>query len=236
MDSSKPLPYTYLKIRDLAFEDRPRERLIAQGSASLSNAELLAILLGSGTHRMTSIDLAKQLLKAQNHCLDTLAKQSVQELIRYRGIGYAKASTIVGAMALSRRIRSYKASVKPIIRDSRTAYDLLKVHLAHKRIEEAWMILLNRQNKLIRIEQISQGGLAKTTIDPKVVFKIALDYHAHAIILAHNHPSGGKQPSKTDIDLTTNLVRGSRYLHITLFDHLIITSEGYFSFKDDGII
>jgi DNA repair protein RadC len=227
--------YKYLKIHDLAVEDRPREKLISQGAATLSNAELLAILLGSGVQNMTSIDLAKHLLKAQDHRLSNLAKRSVQELIQYRGIGHAKAAIIASAMELSKRMEE-KHAVRPRIQDSRSAYELIKPHLVGKLTEECWIMLVNRQSKLIKNYQISKGGLAKTTIDPKVIFKIALEYYAHGIILAHNHPSGNPNPSSADIDLTTTILQGGKYLDIKVLDHLIVTDENYFSFCDNSLI
>lgn len=233
--STKEYHYKYLKIRDLAEGDRPREKLISQGPASLSNAELLAILLGSGVQNMTSIDLAKHVLKTQDDRLSNLGKRSVQELTQYRGIGHAKAAIIASAIELSKRMGE-KHIAKPPIQGSRAAYELIKPHLESKLTEECWVMLLNRQCKLLKNHQISRGGLAKTTIDPKVVFKVALEYHAHAIIIAHNHPSGNLKPSAADIDVTTTILQGGKYLDIKVLDHLIVTEEGYFSFCDNSLM
>lgn len=228
--------YKYLKIHDLAQEDRPREKLILQGAHTLSNAELIAILLGSGMQNITSIDLAKHLLKAENHRLSNIAKRTIQELTQHRGIGPAKATTIVSAMELSKRLAKSKIEEKQKIKNARTAYEAIKPHLAHKLVEEAWIMLLNRHSKLIRNYQVSKGGLAKTTIDPKVIFKVALEYHAHALIIAHNHPSGNPEPSAADIDLTTYLLHGAKYLDIKIIDHLILTEDDFFSFADNGLL
>lgn len=228
--------YKYLKIRELAVEDRPREKLISQGAGMASNAELLAILIGSGTQNMTSIDLAKHLLKGEDGHLITLSKRSVQELTKYRGIGLAKAATIVSAMELGRRLQEGQKQDKPKIKDPLSAYKLIKPYLSGKLTEECWVMLLSRNSKLIKNYQISRGGLAKTVIDPKVVFKAALEYHAHAIILAHNHPSGNLNPSAADIELTQNLLKGGKYLDIKILDHLIVTEESYFSFSDNNLI
>ena len=227
--------YKYLKIRDLAEGDRPREKLISKGPATLSDAELLAILLGSGIQNMTSIDLAKHVLKAQDDRLSNLGKRSVQELTQYRGIGHAKAAIIASAIELGRRM-GQKKTLKPPIQSARTAYELIKPHLEGKITEECWVMLLNRQRRLIKNYQVSKGGLAKTTIDPKVIFKVALEYHAHAMIIAHNHPSGNLNPSAADIDVTTALLEGGKYLDIRVLDHLIVTEEGYFSFCDHSLM
>ena len=226
----------YLKIRDLAAEDRPREKLLLQGAHSLSNAELLAILIGSGTQHLTSVDLAKQLLHTQQNSLTTLAKRSTQELKTYRGIGPAKAAIIASAMELTKRIKKTRTPATPKITTSRSAYQLLRPKLADKLTEECWIILLTRNRNLIQLKQISKGGITRTTVDPKVIFKAALEYHAPALILAHNHPSGNPNPSSADIILTDNLTKAGQHLEITLLDHLILTENAYFSFLDKGLI
>ena len=236
MDTAHNKSYKYLKIQDLAKEDRPREKLITKGASVLSNAELIAILLGSGTQNITSIDLAKQLLKSEDHCLGRLCKRSVQELTKYHGIGYAKAATIASAIELSKRIKEDITLSKPIMKSSEAAYHLVKSHFVNKVAEEAWVMLFNRRNQLIKNHQVSKGGLATTTMDPKVVFKAALDHHAHAIIITHNHPSGDLRPSELDMEVTTNLLHGAKYLGITLHDHLIITESAYFSFRDNALL
>ncbi|MEM7361684.1 MAG: DNA repair protein RadC [Bacteroidota bacterium] len=228
--------YKYLTINELAIEDRPREKLITQGAHALSNAELLAILLGSGLQNVTSIDLAKHLLKAEDHCLNNIAKRSIQELTRHRGIGPAKATTIASAMELGKRLAHAQPKRKPKIKSAKAAYEIIRPYLADKVIEEAWIMLLNRQSRLIKSHQVSKGGLAKTTIDPRVIFKTALEYHAHALIMVHNHPSGDLRPSGADIDMTTFLVKGAHYLDIKIIDHLILTTESYFSFAENGLL
>lgn len=228
--------YKYLKIRELATQDRPREKLITQGAAYLSNAELLAILIGSGIQNMTSIDLAKHLLKTHNNSLIALSKRTIEELTKYKGIGKAKATIIISAIELSKRMEQTSPTLQPKIEDPLTAYQLIKPYLAHKLTEECWITLLNRNSKLIKNHQISIGGLTKTTIDPKIIFKVALEYQAHGIVLSHNHPSGNPNPSQADLELTQNLLKGAKYLGIKILDHLILTENSYFSFANHNLI
>lgn len=228
--------YKYLKIRELAVEDRPREKLISQGPSMVTTAELLGILIGSGIQNMTSVDLARHLLKGQEGRLKTLAKCSVQELVKYRGIGLAKATIIVSAMELGRRLQEKKKECKPKISDPLSAYHLVRPCFSGKITEECWVMLIDRRSKLIKNHQVSKGGLAKTAIDPKVVFKAALEYHAHGIIMAHNHPSGNPNPSSSDLEITQNLLKAGKYLDIKILDHLILTDDSYFSFLDNHLL
>ena len=228
--------YKYLKIQDLPSEDRPREKLKEKGASILSNAELLAILLGSGVQNMTSIDLAKQLLKTQEHSLRSLSKCSLKELTKHRGIGYAKAAIITSALELSKRISKEALVEKPSIKSTAMAYRVLKPHFLGKMVEEFWIVLLNRHHKLIKSHQVSKGGLAHSSVDPRVVFKLALESHAHGIILAHNHPSGHLNPSSEDISLTELLLQGGDYLGVKVIDHLIVSDDHYFSFRDHALI
>ncbi len=229
-------PYGYLKIQDWAKEDRPREKLVNKGSHALSNAELLGILIGSGTQHMGAVDLAQHILKECDHDLNVLAKQSVESLQRFKGIGQAKAVTIVSAVELLNRRENYLHIVKPKIDASVRAYKLMIPLLIGKVTEEFWIILLNRNNRVLKKCQISKGGLAKTIVDPKSVFKAALAHDAAGIILVHNHPSGCPRPSKSDIKVTTNLVDGAKVLDLDILDHIVFTDNEYFSFADEGLI
>ena len=227
--------YTYLKIQDWAKEDRPREKLINIGSASMSNVELLAILIRTGTQYTSAIDLAQHILKTHDHNLNELAKRSIKGLLQFKGIGEAKAVTIVSALELgSRRVHTLDTTKK--IHSSLHAYQTIKSKFTGKIIEEFWTILLNRNNHVIKLHQISKGGLAKTIVDPKTVFKYALEYNATGLILAHNHPSGNTKPSQEDINLTKKLEKGAQMLDINILDHLIITDNKYLSFADEGML
>lgn len=227
---------SYLKIQDWAKEDRPREKLIQKGTSALSEAELLGILLGSGTKNLTAVGLAQSILKQHNNDLNELAKRSVKELQKFKGIGEAKAVTIVSAMELARRRKTTDKLQKPKISTSRDVYELMKTELSDKITEEFWIILLTRANYVIKKQLISIGGAAQLAVDPKVIFKHALDHHAASIILVHNHPSNTAQPSELDIQLTERLTKGGKILDIPILDHIIFTEDSYFSFADEDMV
>jgi len=229
-------PEKSFNIKSWSPEDRPREKLILKGKSALSDAELLAILLGTGTRTMSAVDLGKKLLQHAGNDLHQLARHTIKDLVKVRGIGEAKAITIIAAMELGRRRKDLESGVKPKIGGSSDAYELLKSDLLDIAHEEFWVILLNRANRVVRKYQISQGGVAGTVADPKIIFKVALEDLASGIILAHNHPSGNLTASQADIDLTKKLVAGGKLLEIQVMDHLIIAGQKYFSFADEGLI
>ena len=224
-----------LSIKQWAEEDRPREKLMLKGRASLSDAELLGILIGSGTKTLTAVDLAKQILADNAFDLNKLARLGVPDLVKYPGIGEAKAINIVGALELSRR-RSTKSQSLPQIKSSTDVYELVKVDLLDLPHEEFWVLLLNRANFVIKKQKISNGGVAGTVADPKLIFKTALDHLASSIILVHNHPSGNIKPSEADKRLTKQLVQAGKFLEISVLDHLIFTDSNYFSFADEQLL
>ena len=231
VEESKPL-----NIKSWSPEDRPREKLMLKGTSALSDAELIAILIGSGTTTMSAVDLSKKLLTSVNNQLHDLAKLSVKDLMKMKGIGEAKAITIVAALELGRRRRDMDATEKPKISSSRDAYELLKANLLDLPHEEFWAVLVNRANRVIRKVQISQGGVAGTVADPKIIFKNAVEDLASGIIVAHNHPSGNLTASQADIDLTKKVKEGAKLLEMQLLDHLIIAGQKYFSFADEGLL
>ncbi len=226
----------HLRIRDWAKEDRPREKLMQKGNKALTDAELLGILIGSGTRKMSAVTLAQLILKHHDNDLDVLAKRSVKELQQFKGIGEAKAIKIVSAMELSRRREGFTSLPKPRFYDSTGIYHFMKPELADKTTEEFWVVLLNRANRLIKKQFISSGGLTSTLADPKVVFKAAVEYGATSMVLLHNHPSGNPDPSKKDIELTKRLIEGGQTLDIDILDHIIIAGNTYFSFVDDKLL
>ncbi|MEP0713927.1 MAG: DNA repair protein RadC [Algoriphagus sp.] len=228
--------YSSIKISQLAEEDRPREKLLLKGKSALTDAELIAILIGSGTPSVSAVDLSKYILASVNYDLRELAKLSIQDLKRFKGIGEAKAISIIAAMELGRRRKDTEPALKPTIACSHDIYDLMKPELLGEQIEYFYLILLNRGNRVMRKQLISQGGTAGTVVDPKVVFKIALEHLAQSIILVHNHPSGSISPSEQDIRLTQRLVKIGSELDLTVLDHVIFADSGYFSFADDGTL
>lgn len=232
----KPIELSYQKINQWAEEDRPREKLLLKGKSALSDAELLAIIIGSGTKNLNAVDLAKTILLKTGNNLHNLAKLTVHDLEKIKGIGKAKAVTIVSSLELGRRRGDRLPGNKPRITCSEDAYKIIRPFLMDAGVEEFWIIILNRANYVIRNEKISSGGLAGTVADPKVIFKKALDAKGCSIILVHNHPSGNLKPSEADISLTRKLKESGLLLEIPVIDHLIFTDHRYFSFADEGLL
>jgi DNA repair protein RadC len=227
---------TPLKIKSWSPEDRPREKLLAKGTPVLSDAELVAILLGTGTTTTSAVELAKRVLQTVDNNLHELARLSVKDLIKVKGIGEAKAISIIAALELGRRRKDLDSEEKPRISGSRDCFEILRPHLQDLLHEVFWVVLLNRANRVIRKQQISQGGVAGTVADPKIIFKIAVAELASGIILAHNHPSGNLTASQADLDLTRKIKEAGKLLEIQVLDHLIVAGQKYFSFADEGIL
>jgi DNA repair protein RadC len=222
-------------ILSWAEEDRPREKLLLKGKAALSDAELIAILIGSGTRELSAVDLSKLILQSVNNNLNELAKLSINDLIKFKGIGEAKAISIAAALELGRRRKESETLKKPKITSSADVYEAIRPYLMDLQHEQFWVLLLNRANEVIRPQQISIGGVSGTVADPKMIFKAAIEHLASSIILVHNHPSGNLTPSQADKDLTKKVKEGGRTLDIPVLDHLIFSDNGHFSFADEGI-
>ncbi len=214
--------------------DRPREKLLLKGKTSLSDAELLAILLGSGSRNESAVDLSKRILASVSNNLVELSRLEVTDLQKFKGVGQAKALTLVAAMELGRRRRGAEALERKTITCSQDAFEILQTYLADHNYEQFAVILMNRGNYVLRTHIISQGGTLGTVADPKKIFKLALENNACGIILGHNHPSGNVAPSDADVRLTRKLKEAGRMLEIDVFDHLIVGAESYFSFADEG--
>lgn len=225
-----------LPITSWAEDDRPREKLLAKGKHALSDAELLAIILGSGSRNETAVQLAQRLLLSVNNNLNDLARLSLADLMRFKGIGEAKAISVAAALEIGRRRKSEDMPRKNKISDSRTAFELLYEKLADLSHEEFWVLFLNRANVVLSIRQISSGGMSGTVVDAKIVFRMALEEKASAIILAHNHPSGNLKPSNEDIQLTRKLKDAGKVMDVSVLDHLILGNNAYFSFADEGML
>lgn len=225
-----------LSIRQWVEGDRPRERMLEKGRRSLSDAELLAILLGSGTVHATALELSRHLLREVGDNLHELGKLEVQDLMRIKGIGPAKAVTILAAMELGYRRQSAASGPKPHIATSKDAFTMILPHLADVSYEAFWVMMLNRANRLISCVMISEGGLSGTIADPKKIFNAALERKASSIIVVHNHPSGNLKPSEMDIRLTRRLKEAGALLELPVLDHLILGDGKYFSFADEGMM
>lgn len=225
-----------LNIKNWSPEDRPREKLLQKGTSALSDAELVAILIGSGTFKISAVELSKKILLQCNNNLNELARLSVKDLMKIKGIGEAKAITIVAALELGRRRKEQDPEAKPKITSSRDAFNLLKGDMIDLPKEEFWVLLMSRSNRVIRKKRVSEGGVSGTVADPKIIYKMALEELASGIIVAHNHPSGNLQASQSDIDLTRKLKEAGKFLEIQLLDHIIIANQKYLSFADEGMI
>lgn len=229
-------PNERLRIKDWAEDDKPRERLLKLGAKALSDAELIAILLRTGTTEHTAVDLSKLILSRNGNDLDRVGRATVADLRKVKGVGKVKALTIAAALELGMRRREAGSAERPRIATSADAYEVLRARVADLPIEEFWLLMLDRGLRVAELCRISTGGMHGTVADPKVIFKEALDRRASAVILCHNHPSGQLRPSEEDLRLTRKLVEGGRLLDITVQDHLIITSGGYYSFADNGLM
>jgi len=225
-----------LNIKAWAEEDRPREKLSLKGKNILSDAELIAILIGSGNKNETAVELSKKILTSINNDLNKLGKLSISDLTQFNGIGEAKAISIISALELGRRRKEYRVEKRPTIKSSSDAYNVITDVLSDLPHEEFWVIYLNKKNEVVRKENISKGGIDATIADTKIIFKHAIDQLASALILCHNHPSGNLKPSSTDIKLTKKLKETGIMLDTPVLDHLIIGEKDYFSFADEGII
>lgn len=226
----------YLSLKNWAEEDRPREKLLLKGKEALSNAELIAILIGSGTVEETAVDVGKKILTLSKNNLNELGRLSINDFKTIKGIGEAKAITIAAALELGRRRKLSEALQKPQITSSNSAFELFQPILADLPHEEFWALYLNKSNKLIEMYKVSQGGLAGTVIDVKIILKRGLELLANSIILCHNHPSGNKKPSAQDKEITHKIAEGGKLVDLPVLDHIIVANDKYFSFADNNLL
>ncbi|KXK37156.1 MAG: DNA repair protein RadC [Saprospiraceae bacterium] len=225
----------YTSIKSWSEDDRPREKLLARGRQHLSDAELLAILIGSGSRGESAVDLSKRILSDYDNNLFELGKVGVKELIkRYKGIGEAKAITIVAALELGIRRQQSEAVPKMVIKSSIDAFHLLNTKLADRPHEEFWVVFCSRSNKVIKMEFIGRGGTSSVVVDPKIILKSAIEHLASSIILGHNHPSGNLTPSREDIMITQKIKDAAELVDMKVLDHIIIGDNKYYSFADEG--
>ncbi len=223
-------------IKCWAEDDRPREKMLLKGKSVLSDAELLAILLGSGTKELSAVELAQQILAAAENDLYRFGKFSIADLKKFKGVGEAKAITLQAAIELGRRRKEAEPTKRTKVTSSVQVYEHLKSRMSDLMHEEFYILLLNRSNEIMATTLISSGGMSGTVADGKIIFKKALEMQSHAIILAHNHPSGQLKPSTADTQLTKKMVEFGKMIDLPILDHLIFTDYGYFSFADEGMI
>jgi DNA repair protein RadC len=226
----------HLTIKAWAEDDRPREKLISKGRQALSDAELLAILLASGSKEETAVQLAQRMLNENGNSINKLAKLQLNDLKKFKGVGEAKAVTIAAALEIGRRRTDEQSEEKTQITSSNIAYQLFNSVLSDLPHEEFWILFLNRNNRVIQKSCISKGGVSGTVVDVRLILKPAIECLASGIILGHNHPSGNLKPSQEDIHLTQKVKQSAKLIDIALLDHLIIGDQNYYSFADEGII
>lgn len=225
-----------MSIKFLAEDDRPREKFLLKGKNSLSDSELLAIIMGSGSRDETAVELARKILGSVDNNWHQLSLLTIKDLTKFKGVGEVKAISIATALEIGRRRASQEIPEKPQISSSKDAYQILKLHLADLRTEEFWAVFLNQSNKVIHLAQLTQGGINQSIVDIRIVFKIALEHFATGIIISHNHPSGNLKPSAEDINITKKIQEAGNLMNIQILDHLIITQNTYLSFADEGIL
>jgi DNA repair protein RadC len=225
-----------LSIKHWSDDDKPREKLLQKGRSVLSDAELIAILIGSGSRDESAVELSKRILASVNNNLNELGKSTIKQLMQFKGIGEAKAITIAAALEVGRRRRGEEAQKITKITDSASVFELLQPKLGDLQHEEFWIVFLNNSNKVLQASQLSKGGITGTLVDVRLVMRQALEIGAVALILVHNHPSGTLKPSTSDKQITQKLKTAAEALDIKVLDHLIITQKDYYSFADEGIL
>lgn len=227
---------TSLSIKFWSDDDKPREKLVQKGRSVLSDAELVAILIGSGSRNESAVELSKRILASSNHSLNELGKLSIKQLMQFKGIGEAKAVTIAAALEIGRRRRGEEAQKITKISSSKSVFELLQPRMGELGHEEFWIVYLNNSNKVLHTAQLSKGGITGTLVDVRLVMRQALELGSIALILAHNHPSGTLKPSSADKQITQKLKLAAEALDLKVLDHLIITQKEYYSFADEGIL
>ncbi len=225
-----------MSIKFLAEDDRPREKFLLKGKTSLSDSELLAIILGSGNNEDSAVELARKILASVGNNWQNLSKLSIKDLMKFKGIGEAKAISVAATLEIGRRKASQETPEKTSISSAKDSYNIFSQHLSDLRTEEFWAIFLNQKNQIVYKTQISKGGISGTLVDVRVLFRIAIEHFATSIIVAHNHPSGSLKPSLEDIQITKNIKNAGEILNITLLDHLIIGDNSFLSFAEEGLL
>jgi DNA repair protein RadC len=223
-------------IKAWAVEERPREKLISRGISALTDAELIAILISSGNSKESAVELSRRILGSVHYNLHELGKMNCDELMQFRGVGEAKALTIISAMELGRRRNQCEALDNLQIKGSKDAADYIRPSIGDLSHEEFWVLFLNRRNKVMDKQKLSQGGMTGTVIDVRLVIKSALEKHATSLIFCHNHPSGNLEPSDADKRITRQLKEAAALMDMPVIDHLVVTQAGYFSFADEGLL
>ena len=225
----------YTPINQWAEDDRPREKFLLKGKSALSDSELLAILIGSGSRNESAVQLCQRILASSENNLNTLGKMSISQLMQFKGLGEAKAISIAAALELGRRRREEDTIELKKITSSKAVFDIMQPVIGELPHEEFWVLYLNNSNKVIYKAQLSKGGITGTVVDIRIIFKMAFEQNATGLILSHNHPSGKLMASEADLKITKRIKEAGQTLEIQVLDHIIITENGYLSFQDEGI-
>jgi len=223
-------------IKTWAVNERPREKFIQKGSEALSDSELIAILIRSGTLDRSALVVAREIFSLANENLSSLAKLQLKDLLTVKGVGHTKAITLMTALELGRRRRLSEAEDRSMISSSNDVFDLMKPLLEDLSVEQFWTVYLNNSNKVLSQQKISEGGMTATVVDVRLILKRALEVNATALVLCHNHPSGALKPSEADVTLTEKVKNAAKFMDIQVLDHIIVTDQSYFSFADQGRI
>ncbi len=225
-----------MSIKSLAEDDRPREKFLLKGKSAVSDSELLAIIMGSGNREESAVELARRILNSVENNWHRLSHLSIKDLTKFKGVGEAKAISIATALEIGNRKSQQEVLERQQISSSKDAFEILQPHLSDLQTEEFWAIFLNHQNKILYKTCLFRGGIASSVADVRVIFKTALEHFSTQIIVAHNHPAGSLKPSKEDISITQKIKEAGKLLDIELLDHLILTQNNFFSFKDEGLL
>lgn len=225
-----------MSIKFLAEDDRPREKFLMKGKNALSDAELLAIIMGSGNRQESAVDLARRILNTVENNWHQLSKLSVKDLMKFNGVGEAKAISIASALEIGRRRAAQEVPERKKMTCSKDVFEFLKPYLGDLQTEEFWAVLVNQNNRILHFSQLTTGGISSSIVDVRILFKTALEHFATAVFVAHNHPSGNLKPSQDDIRITKQIAEGGNFLNIKLLDHLILNQTSYYSFADEGLL
>lgn len=225
-----------MSIKFLAEDDRPREKFLMKGKNALSDAELLAIIMGSGNRQESAVDLARRILNTVESNWHQLSKLSVKDLMKFNGVGEAKAISIASALEIGRRRAAQEVPERKKMTCSKDVFEFLKPYLGDLQTEEFWAVLVNQNNRILHFSQLTTGGISSSIVDVRILFKTALEHFATAVFVAHNHPSGNLKPSQEDIRITKQIAEGGNFLNIKLLDHLILNQTSYYSFADEGLL
>lgn len=225
-----------MSIKSLAEDDRPREKFLLKGKNSLSDSELLAIIMGSGSRDESAVELSRKILDSVQNNWHNLSRLGIKDLMKFKGVGEVKAISIITALEIGRRKAEQEIPQRAMIKDSKSAFEIFQPHLSDLYVEEFWAVFLNQSNKVLYQTKLTQGGINESIVDVRLLFRTALEHFATGVIVAHNHPSGNLKPSQMDLNITKKIVQAGNVLNISVMDHIIVGQNNYFSFANEGLL